>query len=203
MNKKFEFYKIENWNFSKLDKDYYCPGIYMLIFPNGMRYLGKSIHINERIRQHFKAFSFASDWHSIARSTFTKLKLVRPEPKLPDPTYKYNMPGLIRDYQNAHYPEWKRLTKKRRDIIYKEYIVPLYREYLESVKIHDREEKKYWEDYYNMSCDFFNNVQLCIWKVPEEDITEAENLCLNQIAIEEKKFRYYNKIYPKNMGGDK
>lgn len=203
MNKKFEFYKIENWNFSKLDQNYSCPGIYMLIFPNGMRYLGKSIHINQRIRQHFKAFSFSSDWHSIARSTFTKIKLVRPEPELSDPTREYNIVSLMRNYQNAHYPEWKRLTKKRRGIIYKEYIEPLYKEYLESVKIHEKEEKKYWEDYYNMSCDFFRNVQLCVWKVPKEDITEAEDLCLNQIAIEEKKFRYYNTVYPKNIGGDK
>lgn len=199
MNKEFEFYKIENWNFSKLDKDYYCSGIYMLIFPNGMRYLGKSVHINERIRQHFKAFSFSSDWHSIARPSFTRIKLVKPEPELPDPTHKYNMPSLIRNYQNAHYPEWKRLSKKRREIIYEEYILPLYKEYLESVKTHDREEKKYWEDYYKMSCDFFNNVQLYVWKVPKEDITRAENSCLSQIAIEEKKFRYYNKVYPRNV----
>lgn len=203
MNEPFKFERIPNWNFSKLDSQYGIPGIYMLIFPDGKRYLGKSKDISRRIRQHFKAFSFYSDWHSIARPTFTNFELFKPKPALSDPTCGKYCDQLIYSYKELHYPEWKRLTKKRRDTIYKEYIVPLYKEYLASVETHEREEQRYRDVYYNMCCDFFHNVKLYVWKVPKEDITEAEDLCLNQIAIEGKKFRYYNTVYPKNKGGDR
>jgi hypothetical protein len=55
-----------------------------------------------------------------------------------------------------------------------------------------------WQNtYYKMACDFFHNVKLWLWKVPEDRITEAENYCLNQIRQLGKKDSYYNTAYPR------
>lgn len=80
----FDFIRIEKFNFKILDQKYAGSGIYIMSFPNGMKYLGKSKHINKRIRQHFLDFSNASDWHAAARSTFTKYKLPQFNLKLQD-----------------------------------------------------------------------------------------------------------------------
>lgn len=47
-------------------------GIYLMIFPNGMRYIGKSIHIKDRLKQHIYAFykKKEGDWHGRAVETF-------------------------------------------------------------------------------------------------------------------------------------
>lgn len=132
-------------------------------FPNGMRYLGKTKHFNNRLRQHFRDFSFASDWHAAARTTFTDLK-------------------MLNSFMPNNHPEWKRITQKRFLIL-------------------EQEEEEYKKEYneirYQMACDFFKNVQLWLWEVPEDQITEAENFCLNQIAALNKKENYYNTAYPK------
>lgn len=80
MIEEIDFREIKRWSFSYLDK-HYTSGIYVMEFPNGMRYLGKSKNIPRRLREHFKDFSYASDWHSAARPIFTKLIL--PEFQLP------------------------------------------------------------------------------------------------------------------------
>lgn len=50
-------------------------GIYLLIFPNGMKYVGKSKNIRKRIGQHVKAFcSREPDWHATALETFYKVE---------------------------------------------------------------------------------------------------------------------------------
>jgi len=76
------------------------------------------------------------------------------------------------------------MTKKRKQIVLAEY-----EKYYENYK----------SNYYKMCCDYFSKVELWVWRVPEEDITEAENLCLSQIALEGKKENYYNTVYPKEV----
>ena len=159
---ELNFERIDTWNFSLLDRFYSGSGIYVMIFPDGKRYLGKSKHLNRRIREHFRDFSFASDWHSAAAHTFTQLQL--PVVHMPD------------------HSDWKRITQKRRLILEQE-----------------REEcrKEYNEIRYRMACDFFKNVQLWIWEVPVDQITEAEDWCLNEITALGKRENYYNTVYPK------
>lgn len=46
-------------------------GIYLLIFPNGMKYIGKSKCIPLRIDQHLNDFRYRkTDWHAAALKTF-------------------------------------------------------------------------------------------------------------------------------------
>ena len=196
---KFKFKQIKDWSFSKLDKEYRGSGIYMMVFPNHQRYLGKSVHINRRLREHFRDFSFSSDWHDKARESFTQLKLFLLPEVLDNPSN--NERDLMTSYAKEKYPHWKRLTKERKKNIYEEYLKPLYDEYQKSVEQKEVKEKEYTTIYYNMACDFFKRVKLWVWEVDENQLTEAENLCLNQIAAEGKKDKYYNTIYPRQING--
>lgn len=162
---EINFHKVEKWNFHVLDTFYNEAGIYLLKFPNGMKYLGKSKRINRRIREHLQD---SRAWHEKARKTYTKLSLI--------PYYD------IYTFAAKQHPEWKRLTKKRKQAVLVEY-----EEYYENYK----------SNYYKMCCDYFSKVELWVWRVPEENITEAEAFCLNQIALEGKKEQYYNTAYPK------
>lgn len=76
----FDFALVERFNFKTLDRYFSGAGIYLMEFPNGMRYLGKSKHINKRIRQHFQDFLTAKDWHNEAYWTFTN----KPKPQRPN-----------------------------------------------------------------------------------------------------------------------
>lgn len=195
------FKRIDKWSFSYLDKYYSGSGIYVMQFPNGKRYLGKTKHFSDRLRQHFRDFSFASDWHAAARTTFTKLQM---KPLWVVPNFEPDEYNIIRYHFKKDHPEWKRLTKKRKDFLWEKYVKPE----IEKAK---EKEKKWIEDNkdnyfdkethgvtrYQMACDFFKNVQLWLWEVPENQITQAENYCLNQIAALNKKENYYNTAYPK------
>lgn len=172
--KQFDFKQVSPFNFTILDRYWSNSGIYMMIFPNGMRYLGQSKHINQRIRGHFRAFSYDNDWHAAARTTFTQLKL---ENKYEFQSIDKETEQIMRQYANKHYPSWKRLTLERKKQIWYEI--------------------KQKPTYYKMACDFFKEIQLWVWKVPEEKLDWAESLCLNQIASLNKKQNYYNTIYPK------
>ena len=158
----FVFEQPAQFTFRFLDQNYTDSGIYLMIFPNGMRYLGKSKHINKRIRQHFKDFFNAKDWHKDAYYTFTK----KPKPERP-----------------PSHPDWKRITKNRQEII-------------------DAEMEIFYRKRYEIAVDFFKNVQLYVWRVSVEDITTAENACLQRIVDRDSQDRYYNTVYPRQYRGD-
>lgn len=180
------FRQIDNWCFSKLDNEYACSGIYVMEFQNGMRYLGKTKSFPARLRQHFKAFSYDLDWHSRAAQYVSQYKL----PKI-DIVLAYTRHDIYYNYMKKEYPKWKILTEKRR-------------EFLDNSKDFQEYAQRsitftmVWQNtYYKMACDFFHNVKLWLWKVPEDRITEAENYCLNQIRQLGKKDSYYNTAYPR------
>lgn len=196
------FKRIDKWSFSYLDKCYSGSGIYVMQFPNGKRYLGKTKHFNRRLREHFRDFSFASDWHAAARITFTNLKMLNTSdlPNAWAAKMKYEQETDIKTYIKKAHPDWKRITKERKKIAEREffpYLMAAKRKYNAAIQEIEDKEKEYNEIRYQMACDFFKNVQLWLWEVPEEQITEAENYCLNQIAALNKKENYYNTAYPK------
>lgn len=196
------FERINRWNFSLLDKFYSSSGIYVMVFPDGKRYLGKTKHFNHRLRQHFRDFSFASDWHAAARPTFTDLKLLDLSylPSLFAIKMRYEEETDLKAYVKKNHPDWKRLTEKRKEIAKQEFFpYRIAAEKKRNAAIQEREDKEreYDEIRYKMACDFFKNVQLWIWEVPVEQITEAEDYCLNQIKTLNKQQNYYNTVYPK------
>lgn len=198
---ELNFKRIGKWSFSCLDKYYSGSGIYMMQFPNGKRYLGKTKHFNRRLREHFRDFSFASDWHAAARTTFTELQM---KPLMVVPSFEPDEYNIILYHFKKDYPDWKRLTKKRKDFLWERYVKPEIEKTEEKKKkwIEDNKDSYHDEETYNatryqMACDFFKNVQLWLWEIPEDQIDTAENFCLSEIARLDKKENYYNTAYPK------
>lgn len=152
-----------------------------------MRYLGKTESFPTRLRQHFKAFSYDSDWHSKAAKYVSQYKL----PHKKHFCVCYTQTEIYYNYMREKYPKWKRLTERRRKLLNND---KDFQEYAhKSIAFSEA-----WQStYYQMACDFFHNVKLWLWKVPKDRITEAENYCLNQIRQLGKKDNYYNTAYPK------
>lgn len=52
----------------------YKPGVYLMIFPNGMKYLGKSNHVGKRLVAHISKFKKGEGWYGAARPSFCSIK---------------------------------------------------------------------------------------------------------------------------------
>lgn len=49
-------------------------GVYLMLFPNGMKYIGKSNHLGKRLISHVSAFKKGNDWHGKAKDCFCPIK---------------------------------------------------------------------------------------------------------------------------------
>jgi hypothetical protein len=77
-----------------------------------MRYLGKTKSFPARLRQHFRAFSYDSDWHRRAAQYVSRYKL----PKI-DITLDCTGDNVYYNYMRKKYPKWKNLTERRREFL--------------------------------------------------------------------------------------
>lgn len=50
------------------------PGVYLMVFPNGMKYLGKSNHLGKRLISHISGFRKGEKWYGAAKQTFCDIE---------------------------------------------------------------------------------------------------------------------------------